>query len=346
MASAFALLFIALFCFNPISADVLDENWWKDNAPSNLKNISADVVFIVDGSGGLDEMASVVIYEYVKTFLKPFKYGHDDVQAAMVVYSYEEDPEDPDKTPRNIHFNEAKTFDEFLKLVDNRMVPQGSGDKANIDEAYKVTLEEILTEKNGARRNANKLVLHFPTQKSTGYDPAVRAALIRQQAEMFVISYDSRWGLNDSQLLALAGDWDHIYQYNDVNNEEALAKPLPLATWRAISDAAIQTFFTTFVDDSIEYNEKFNQAGSMERAIAVQGYHELLSSVYRHSGLHTSVIDIISFEKTDKNKTRILGKTTFRGYTEKLTEDMIQDAVEYLAQKQSWNDFKASRHTS
>lgn len=44
----------------------------------------------------------------------------------MVVYE--------DKVTQTIRFNEAKTYDEFKSLVDNRGPPQGNEDKAGIDE--------------------------------------------------------------------------------------------------------------------------------------------------------------------------------------------------------------------
>lgn len=59
-------------------------------------------------------------------FLKPFKYGPDGVQAAMVVYE--------EKVTQKILFNEAKTYDEFKALISSRGPPQGNEDKAGIDE--------------------------------------------------------------------------------------------------------------------------------------------------------------------------------------------------------------------
>jgi len=53
----------------------------------------------------------------------------------------------------------------------------------------------------------------------------------------------------------------------------------------------------------------------------------------------------MSFEKTDSGKTRVFTKTTFSGYTGGLQEKAIEAATEYLAEKQSWKEFKASRLT-
>jgi len=189
----------------PVDKDTLGD-WSKYKAPCDLQKVAADIVFIWDGSGALDEQCSAIIYEYILAFLKPFKYGSDAVQAAMVVYE--------DKVTQKIRFNEAKTMNEFKKLVDERGPPQGNEDKAGIDDAFRVTLDEILDEKNGSRRNVPRLVVFFPTQRYTGPNPAARAALIRQQAEMYVVSLDSLWKLSNDQLLDLAGDWRHIYQYN------------------------------------------------------------------------------------------------------------------------------------
>jgi hypothetical protein len=310
-------------------------DWPKDKSPCDPKKIVADVVFIWDGSGALDEQCSAIIYEYILAFLKPFKYGPDAVQAGMVVYE--------DKVTQTIRFNEAKTFDEFKKLVDGRGPPQGNEDKAGIDDAFRVTLDEILNEANGSRRDVPRLVVFFPTQRYTGPNPAARAALLRQQAELFVVSLDSLWKLSDEQLLDLAGDWSHIYQYNDVNVQDALPATLPLATWRAICEANEHTFFVSFIDDSTEYDEKFNAPGSAQREAKVQQYREKLSSVYQHSALHTSVIDVLSFEQAQNSKTRVLTKTTFSGYTSGLEGKTIEGATEYLAEKQSWKELKATR---
>jgi len=231
-------------------------------------------------------------------------------------------------------------------LVDSRGSNQGDGDEAGIDDAFRFTLDVILNEQNGARRNVPRLVVHFPTQKYSGPNPAARAALLRQQAEVFVVSLDSRWKLNDSQLLDLAGDKSHVYQYNDVNVPDALPPTLPLYTWRAVCDANAQMFTVSFVDDSTTYDEKFNKAGSQERMAKVQNYYEKLSSVFQHSALHTSVIDVISFEASDNGKTRVITKTIFSSYTGTLEGEAVEAATEYLARQQSWRDFKATRLTN
>jgi len=318
----------------PVDKDTLGD-WSKYKAPCDLKKVVADIVFIWDGSGALDEQCSAIIYEYILAFLKPFNYGPDAVQAAMVVYE--------DKVTQKIRFNEAKTYDDFVKLVSDRGPPQGNEDKAGIDDAFRVTLDDLLNEEHGSRRNVPRFVVFFPTQRYTGPNPAARAALLRQQAEMYVVSLDSNWKLSDAQLLDLAGDWNHIYQYNDVNVQDALPATLPLATWRAVCDAAAQTFFVSFVDDSTVYNDKFNKPGSAERKAKVQEYHDKLSSVYQHSALHTAVVDVMKFEKADNDKTRVFTKTTFSSYTGGLQEKAIEDATEYLAEKQSWKDLKATR---
>jgi len=300
-----------------------------------LDKVVADIVFIWDGSGALDETTSAIIYEYILAFLKPFTYGPKAVQAAMVVYEA--------KVTQKILFNEAQTFDAFKKLVDERGPPQGDGDKAGIDDALRVTLDEVLNPKSGSRRDVPRLVVFFPTQRYSGPNPAPRAALLRQQAEMFIVSLDSNWKLSDQQLLDLAGDWAHIYQYNDVNVQDALPGTLPLATWRAICDAATLTFTVSFTDDSTKFSDEFNVEGSPEREAKVQDYYKKLSQVYQHSALHTSVIDVISFERTAENTTRVVTKTSFAGFTNALEEKSIESATEYLASQHKWKELKAVR---
>jgi hypothetical protein len=304
--------------------------------PCDKKAVKADVVFIWDGSGAMDEQAEPSIYEYILAFLRPFEdvYGPNGVQAALVVYEK--------KVTQTIRFNEAKTLVEFKKLLDERGVDEGNGDKAGIDDALRVTTDEILNEKNGSRGNVYKMVVFFATQRYTGPNPAARAALLRQHAELYVVSLDSTWKLSDKQLLDLAGDWTHVYQFNDVNAMEgALAATLPFATWRAFCDGALQTFFVHFVDDSTEFSDEFNQEGSAKRKELVQNYREKLSSVYQHSLLKAAVIDVFSFERADNNKTRVLTRTTFKGYTSALEGKGIESATEYLASKQSWRNLEA-----
>jgi len=250
-----------------------------------------------------------------------------------------------EKVTQTIRFNEAKTYEEFKKLVDERGVDESAGNKAGIDDAYRVVLDEIFNEKNGSRRNVPRLVVHFPLEAYTGPNPAARAALLRQQAELFVVSMDSKWQLNNAQLMDLAGDWNHVYQYNEVNIQDTLPASLVLATWRAACDAAANTYSISFVDTSTAYNSQFNVAGSTERKALVQHYVEKLSSVYQHSALHTAVIDVIDFGRSTYDKTGVTAKITFGGFMGGLEESRIQTATEYLVGKENWEQFKAIRLT-
>lgn len=319
----------------PVNQDTLGD-WPKNSSVScDLQNVVTDVVFIWDGSGYLDETTSAIIYEYILAFLKPFKYGLNAVQAAMVTYE--------NKVTKKIRFNQASTYDEFKSLLDKRGPPQGNGAKAGVDDAFRITLDEILTEKYGSRREVPCLVVFFPTQHHTGPDPKPRAAQLRQLAELFVVSLDSPQKMSDEELLAIAGDRAHIFQYNDVNVQDALPGTLPLATWRAICDAVMQTFTVSFTDDSTDFKTEFNVDGSPEQKRKAEEYFTKLSSVYQHSALHTAVIDIINFQRTNTGRTRVLTKTTFAGFTGDLEEKAIEAATEYLASKESWRELKATR---
>lgn len=154
--------------------------------------VVVDIVFIVDASDKLDAKTSAAvswwtainskiiqakifqIHDYILTYLKPYKYGPANVQAALV--AYELDVTDPG---HKTFFNEAKTLDEFNGLLSTRLPSQGTGNKRGINKydlitiqnarsaiflycsALNFTLDEVFKPENGYRKDVPHVAILF-----------------------------------------------------------------------------------------------------------------------------------------------------------------------------------------
>jgi hypothetical protein len=203
-------------------------NYVPTNAfyPGELETIYADVVFVVDVSQKFDATLQDAVTNFTANFLKPFTYGKNGVQAALVTYHKTADVA--------VSLNGASNYDAFIKQAQAVLDGAPYGTERYIYNALDTVQNHVLVATAGYRPNAAHQVYVFSADCFTGQDPVQTAQAIRSTSntEIFVVSLGQQIGFW-KEYLDVAGDAPHLLDVQ-ANPEVVLPNYLTKQAWRSL----------------------------------------------------------------------------------------------------------------
>jgi len=194
--------------------------------PGELEAVYADVVFVVDVSQKFDATLQGAVTSFITNFLKPFTYGKNGVQAALVTYHKNADVA--------VSLNGASNYDAFIKQVQAVLADAPHGTERYIYNALDTVQNHVLVTEAGFRANAAHQVYIFSADCFTGPDPVQTAQAIRNNGntEIFVVTLGQPIGFWKENL-DVAGDAPHLLDVQ-VNPEVVLPNYLTKQAWRSV----------------------------------------------------------------------------------------------------------------
>jgi len=196
-----------------------------DFYPCEMEAIAADLIFVVDVSKKFTDVYAQAVTGFISNYLKPYTFGKDGVQAALVTYSKVADVA--------ISLTAAKSYNQFMQQVNDSLKDGPSGTERYIYNALDTVLFHVLTESNGFRPEAAHSIFVFTADCFTGPDPVATAQAIRaKNTNLYMISLGSPFGFW-KETLDISGDPQNLFEVPTAP-EVILPNFLPKVAWRAL----------------------------------------------------------------------------------------------------------------
>jgi len=207
-----------------------------DFYPCEMEAIAADLIFVVDVSKKFTDVYAQAVTGFISNYLKPYTFGKDGVQAALVTYSKVADVA--------ISLTAAKSYNQFMQQVNDSLKDGPSGTERYIYNALDTVLFHVLTESNGFRPEAAHSIFVFTADCFTGPDPVATAQAIRaKNTNLYMISLGSPFGFW-KETLDISGDPQNLFEVPTAP-EVILPNFLPKVAWRALCSGNTQPKTTT-----------------------------------------------------------------------------------------------------
>lgn len=177
-------------------------------------DVTADVVFLVDGSYSIGPGNFIKVRTFLEILVKTFDVGPDKVQISLVQYSRDPHTE--------FYLNAHKDLESVLKAV--RTFPYRGG-STNTGKAMTYVRQKIFQSNRGARDKVPRVTILITDGKSSDAFKDAAAKLRNADVEIFAV------GVKDavrSELEAIANSpaESHVYTVEDFDSFQRISKQL------------------------------------------------------------------------------------------------------------------------
>jgi len=202
----------------------------SDFYPCEMETIAADLIFVVDVSKKMNDNYTNAVLGFIQNYLKPYQFGKENIQAALVTYSKVADVAVP--------LTAASSYNQFIRMAQDALSGSPFGTERYIYNALDTVLYHVLSENNGYRPAAAHHLFVFSGDCFTGPDPVATAQAIRaKQTNLYMITLGSPFGFW-KETLDIAGDPQNLFEVPN-SPEVILPNFLPKVAWRALCAADI-----------------------------------------------------------------------------------------------------------